>query len=131
MEIKVSQKQGQVPVTVFHIVGDLTGEAVLVQAAEQARKGGTEHLLLDMSASPYVSSSGLRGLHALWMMFRQDLSPQADEAIRQGITTGSYKSTQVKLCQLSKNALKALTLSGYDMFLEIHPSVDEAVASFR
>jgi hypothetical protein len=65
------------------------------------------------------------------MMFRQDVSPQADEAIKQGITTGSYKSPQVKLCQLSQNALKALSVSGYDMFLEIHPSVDEAVASFR
>jgi hypothetical protein len=112
-------------------VGDLTGEEILVQAAQQAHEAGARHILLDMTEVPYVSSSGLRGLHALWMMFRQDLSPEGDQAVKQGITGGSYKSPQVKLLKPSKNALKALSLSGYDMFLEIHHALEEAIDSFQ
>lgn len=131
MEIKVSQKQGKVPVTILHVVGDLTGEEILVQAAQQVQEAGAHHILLDMTEVPYVSSSGLRGLHALWMMFRENLSPEGDQVIKQGITGGSYKSPHVKLLKPSKNALKALSIPGYDMFLEIHYSLDEAIASFH
>jgi len=131
MEIKVSQKQGKVPITILHVVGDLTGEQILVQAARQAQEAGAHHILLDMTEVPYVSSSGLRGLHALWLMFREDLSPEGDRVIKQGITSGSYKSSQVKLLKPSQNALKALSLSGYDMFLEIHHALDEAIDSFQ
>lgn len=127
MEIKVSQKQGRVPVTVFHIEGDLTGEEILVEAAQKAYEAGARHILLDMHQVPYVSSSGLRGLHALWNMLRDEV---ADSTVRQGITQGTYKSPHLKLCGLSQAAQKALTLSGYDMFLEIHKSVADAIGSF-
>lgn len=127
MEIKVSQKQGRVPVTVFHIEGDLTGEERLVGAAQKAYEAGARHVLLDMNHVPYVSSSGLRGLHALWNMLRGDVD---DNTVRQGITQGTYKSPYLKLCCLSQAAQKALALSGYDMFLEIHKSVDDAISSF-
>jgi hypothetical protein len=64
-------------------------------------------------------------------LFRGPLSDESEQEVRQGIISGSYKSTNLKLLKPSKNALKALSVSGYDMFLEIHKKRANAIASFE
>lgn len=132
MKIKLSRKQGRIPITILHLEGDLAldGEGVLVAAAQQAYQQGARHILLDMTAVPYVSSSGLRALHQVWMYLRDDQSPEEAEGIKAGIIANTYKSPTLKLLNPSKAALKVLNISGYDMFLEIHHNLEEAVASF-
>lgn len=130
MDITVSQAQGTIPVTVFHINGDLSDEELLVAKAKEAYEAGSRNLLLDLSDTPYISSSGLRGLHMVWMLFREDKSESGDKAIRAGITQGSYRSRHFKLLNPSKSGAKALNVSGYDMFLEIHKNMKSAIASF-
>lgn len=132
MKIKVSRKQGRIPITILHLEGDLAldGETVLVAAAQQAHQQGIRHILLDMTAVPYISSSGLRALHQVWMQLRDDQSAEEAEAIKAGIIANTYKSPSLKLLNPSKAALKVLNISGYDMFLEIHHNLEDAVASF-
>jgi anti-anti-sigma factor len=64
VEISISQEQGRVPVTVFHIKGDIevTSYQQLEAAASQAIASGTRYLLLDLAHVAYISSAGLRAI---------------------------------------------------------------------
>jgi anti-anti-sigma regulatory factor len=130
MEIVVSQAQGRVPVTIFHIKGDLSDEALLVTQARQALAAGTKNLLLDLTDVPYISSSGLRALHAAWMLLREDTSEAGSKQVKEGIAQGTYRARHLKLLNPSQNAQKALSVSGFDMFLEVHKRLPAALDSF-
>jgi hypothetical protein len=130
MEIVVSQEQGRVPVTVFRLTGDLTSDEPLQSQAQEAFKAGTRNLILDLTQVPYISSRGLRLLHNLYMLLRTDAPAESDAATRAGVLSGTFKSPHLKLLNPSKDALKVLSLAGYDMFLEIYHNLEEAIASF-
>ena len=130
MEIVVTHDEGRVPVTVFRLKGDLANEEPLRSQASEAYEAGTRNLILDLNDVPYITSSGLRVMHYVFDLLRSDSPDESDEAVRKGIASGRYKSPHLKLLKPSKNALKALSVSGYDMFLEIHKNYKEAIASF-
>ena len=130
MEIVVTQEEGRVPVTVFRLKGDLASEEPLRSQATEAYEAGTRNLILDLSDVPYITSSGLRAIHYLFDLLRSDSPEESDQAVRKGIASGQYKSPHLKLVKPSKNASKALSISGYDMFLEVHKNKKEALASF-
>jgi hypothetical protein len=131
VEISVSQEEARVPVTVFQLKGELSSEEPLASLAQDAYDNGARYLLLDLTKVSYISSSGLRAIHQVYYMFRGPLSDESEQEVRQGIISGSYKSPTLKLLKPSKNALKALSVSGYDMFLEIHKKRANAIASFE
>ena len=130
MEITVAQKNADVAVTIFKLKGELASEEPLARLAQDAYDDGARYLLLDLTKVPYISSSGLRAIHQVYYLFRGPLSDETEQEVRQGIISGNYKSPNLKLLKPSKNALKALSVSGYDMFLEIHNKESEAIASF-
>ncbi len=130
MEIVITHDEGRVPVTVFQLKGDLANEEPLRSQASEAYEAGTRNLILDLNDVPYITSSGLRVMHYVFDLLRSDSPDESDEAVRKGIASGRYKSPHLKLLKPSKNALKALSVSGYDMFLEIHKNYKEAIASF-
>ena len=130
IEIVITHDEGRVPVTVFQLKGDLANEEPLRSQASEAYEAGTRNLILDLNDVPYITSSGLRVMHYVFDLLRSDSPDESDEAVRKGIASGRYKSPHLKLLKPSKNALKALSVSGYDMFLEIHKNYKEAIASF-
>ncbi len=132
MEIIVSHQQSRVPVTVFHIKGDLntaTYEQFQAQA-QQALQAGTHYLLLDLSETSYVSSYGIRGISQVFTWLRDTWQGESEADVSQGLRDGSFKSPHLKLLNPSRQVLKVLTTAGIDMFLEIHSDLQEAVASF-
>mgnify|MGYP001419328055 CR=1 FL=1 len=129
MEITISQANGRIPVTIFHLQGDLMNEEPLHQLAADAIAGGSRHILLDLSHVPYISSAGLRAIQLVFELLRQN-GDVDNEAMKRGIMTGTYKSPNLKLLNPTKNGLKTISVAGYDMFLEIHHDVQTAVASF-
>ncbi len=129
MEITSWREAGHVPVTVLQLKGDLVAEEPLGTRAQAAFDDGARHIVLDLSDVPYISSAGLRAIHSLYLLLRD--ADAADAAMaRQGIVKGTYKSPHLKLVRPSKNAMKALSTTGYDMFLEIHDNLRAAVHSF-
>lgn len=130
MDITVSQEQGRVPVTVFHLEGDLVHEEPLRSSVQQAYDDGARNVLLDLKNVPYISSAGLRVLHYVYNLLNDDEEQGDGRAVRRGIASGDYKSPHLKLLRPSKNAMKALSIAGYDMFLDIHDKQKEAVAAF-
>lgn len=129
MEITSWRETGHVPVTILQLKGDLVAEDPLAARAQAAFDEGAHYLVLDLSDVPYISSAGLRAIHSTYMLLR-NADPADNAAAVQGIAKGTYKSPHLKLVRPSKNAMKALSMTGYDMFLEIHDTVHSAVQSF-
>lgn len=129
MEIASWHETGAVPVTILQVKGDLTANEPLESRARAAVLDGTRDIVLDLSHVPYISSAGLRAIHSAYMLLRS-ADPADAAAATQGITTGAYKSPHLKLVRPSKNAMRALSTTGYDMFLEIHDTIASAVQSF-
>jgi anti-anti-sigma factor len=132
MDIEVTQEQGRVPVTVFHMKGEL--DAVLAeQLRTQGRAAiasGARYLLMDLAGVPYIASAGLRAFQEMFNLLREGSEGPGEAELRQGLRDGSYKSPHLKLLSPAKHAMEALSTAGFDMFLEIHKDLRSAVASF-
>ena len=128
MDITSWRETGSIPVTIFQLKGDLVAEDPLTARAQAAFADGTRNFILDLSDVPYISSAGLRAIHSVYMIVRD--ADASERPTAQSIASGSYKSPHLKLVKPAKNALKALSTAGYDMFLDIHDSIPAAVASF-
>ncbi len=131
MEIAVSQEQGRVPVTVFHVKGDINTETYerLESQAQQAIQSGARHLLLDLSEVPYVSSYGIRAISQVFTWLRGSQG-EDDVTVSKGLRDGTWKSPNLKLLKPNPRVLKVLTTSGVDMFLEIHDDLRQAIVSY-
>lgn len=132
MEITVTQEQGRVPVTVLHVQGDINAtSADQFQAqARQAYDGGARDMLIDLSKVSLISSAGLRALHQVFNMLRSESPEESDEAVRKGLTDGTFKSPHLKLLNPNQSVRQVLHVAGFDMFLEIHDNHKNAIASF-
>jgi anti-anti-sigma regulatory factor len=132
MEITVSHEQGRVPITVFQVKGDInmaTSEE-LQRQARRAFEDGMRDLVLDLSDVPYMSSAGIRALNDMFRLLRGATPAESDEAIKKGLSDGTFKSPHLKLVNPNRHVQEVLGMSGVDMFLEIHRNVKDAVASF-
>ena len=132
LEIVVSQEQGLVPVTVYHlkgVIGAHTYERLETQAAEDFANG-MRNLLLDLSEVTYMSSAGLRAFHEIFAMLRADTTEESNQAMRKGMMAGTFKSPNLKLLNPSPDVLRVIEIQGFDMFLEILSDYQKAIASF-
>jgi len=130
MEISVSEEQGRVPIHVVRVTGAITDNRELEQQAQAIFERGGRDILLDLSDVPYMATSGLRALHAIYTLLRSDAPEESDAALKSGIAAGTYQSPHLKLLNPSAHVLEALRAAGYDMFLEIHTNRKQAIASF-
>ncbi len=132
MEIIVAHQQGRVPVTVFHVKGDIDHSSYeqLQDTAQQAYTAGTRNLLLDLAEVPYVSSAGIRALTHIFNMLRADAPQESDAAMRKGLRDGTFHSPHLKLLQPTPRVASVLKTMGADMLVEIHTDLQAAIASF-
>jgi anti-anti-sigma factor len=130
MEIIVSEEQGRVPVTVFHIHGELTADTSdkFTAQAAAAIAGGTRNLLLDLSDVSFVGSYGIRALSSL-LSDLYKANGLTDEDARKVLRSGG-KAPYLKLLKPNQYVTKVLETSGMDMLLETHTDIKRAVASF-
>ena len=80
MNISVSQVQGQVPVTVLKVDGQLDGQTYqdLINKARDAYKAGWRDFLVDMTDLTYISSAGLVALHSMALLLQGEELPDTD-----------------------------------------------------
>lgn len=134
MEITVSTENARVPVTVIHVDGNIDASTYqrFQSKAEELIKGGAQHILVDLSHAPYVSSAGFRALHQIFNQLRT-LKPDSslsEEEMKKGISAGTYKSPHLKLLNLSKETKTIFEMSGFDMFIETYDDKKTAIDSF-
>jgi ABC-type transporter Mla MlaB component len=129
MEIAISQANGRFPIKIFHLTGDFLDEETLVAQAASAVASGDRYILLDLKKVRSIGSAGLRGLHRVFQLL-QEAGNADHEAVKKGILAGTYTTPYLKLLSPSKNAVQALHLAGYDMYLDIYTNQKTAVNSF-
>jgi anti-anti-sigma factor len=132
LTIAAETLQGRVPVTVFHLEGEIDSDSYdhLQTKAREAFDSGSQSLILDLTKVPYISSAGIRALHYIFNLLRQETESESDEAIRKGLRDGTFKSPHLKLLNPQPKVEQVLKSTGYDMFLEIHRDLLSAVNSF-
>ena len=132
MDIIVSQMQGRVPVTVLRINErvNLGNATALEETARIAFQNGMRNLVIDLTDVPSITSAGLRAIQVVNKLLGADPAEVSDTTARPPPGGGSLKSRHLKLVNTSPYVLRVLQTAGFDTFLDIHDSVQDAVASF-
>ena len=137
MEFTVTEFQGaSAPVTVLGIQGDLDASNYqdLIARAQDAYDAGTRDMLLDLSDTPYMSSSGLVALQSIASLLRGERTPDPDEgwgairAIDRHRDLGIQQ--HLKLLSPQPRVERVLEMVGFTRFLEVHTDLETAIASF-
>ena len=112
--VQTSQAQGRIPVTVFHLQGrvNLGSFAELEKTAKDAFDNGMRDLVIDLSKSDSLTSIGVRALVVIYKMLSTD------------------QGRHLKLAGPSPYLREILDVSGVTQSIEIHDTVEEAVASY-
>lgn len=133
MQIISVGESGAVPVTVFHIKGNINADTYgqLQEQARQAVERGTHCIVLDLADVPYMSSAGLRVINYLFHAMRTEAAEDSDAAIRDGLKAGTYRSPHVKLARPTPRVSEILNLAGINLFIEIHDDLQTAIGSFK
>jgi len=126
MQVVVSQEQGRVPITVFHVKGEIGAhnyDQIQSQVSE-AVESGMRDLILDLREVTYMSSAGLRAIHAIFKIM--EMKKGMDDWWQGRAVT----SPHLKIVAPPSHVLKTITAAGFDVFLEIHKNLKDAVGSF-
>ncbi len=135
MEIKISQEQCRVPVSVVAPTGDLDRATYqqLLATAQSLYAQGTRHVLLDLSQVPYISSAGLMALHSMALMLEGQALPDAEDgwgAMQRMRESEAGPQEHVKLLNPQPKVSRVLQTSGLDAFFPTFTDRQAALASF-
>jgi anti-anti-sigma regulatory factor len=136
MNIAVSQAQGNVPVTVIKLDGQLDGQNYqeLIGKAQELYKAGAHDFLLDLSDLSYISSAGLVALHSMALLTRGEELPDMEggwSAYRSmGRSSEAGMQKHVKLLNPRSEVMGVLDMVGFSNVFEIYTDLDEAIKSF-
>lgn len=137
MDITVQQVKAAVPIAIVTTHGDLDASNYLslVAEAQKIYDAGIRYLLLNLSQTPFLSSSGLVALHSIALLMRgeQPLDPEYGwETIHSmDSETNTGKQKHVKLLSPQERVDRTLDRSGLKQYFDIFSDLDTALASFR
>ena len=136
MNISVTQAQGNVPVTVLKLDGQLDGQNYqeLISKAQELHGTGARDFLLDLSDLTFISSAGLVALHTVALLARGAELPDAEggwSAYRSlGRSAEAGMQKHVKLLNPRSEVMGVLDMVGFGNVFEIYTDLDQAVNSF-
>ena len=136
MNISVSQAQGNVPVTVIKLDGQLDGQNYqeLISKAQELHQAGARDFLLDLSDLTYISSAGLVALHSVALLAKGEALPDTEggwSAYRSmGRSSEAGMQRHVKLLNPKSDVRGVLDMVGFGNVFEIFTSREEALNSF-
>jgi len=136
MNISVSPAQGNVPVTVIKLDGQLDGQNYqeLISKAQELYKAGAHDFLLDLSDLTYISSAGLVALHSIALLTRGEELPDTEggwAAYRSmGRSSEAGMQKHVKILNPRSEVMGVLDMVGFNNVFEVYTNFDEALKSF-
>lgn len=112
--VQISQAQGRVPVTIFRLQDrvNLGNFAELEDAAKQAYDNGTRDMVMDLSQTVSLTSIGIRAIVIIHKMLSSD------------------GGKHLRIANPMPYIREMLDISGVTQYIDIHNTVEEAVASF-
>lgn len=136
MEINISQEQGNVPVTVVKVAGQLDGQTYqsLIASVQETMKNGAPNILLDLGDLTFISSAGLVALHVIALLMRGEAMPDMENgwAALRSVNKSRESGIQqhVKLLDPRPEVLNVLEMVGFSTFFEIFTDRQKALDSF-
>lgn len=112
--INISQVQGRVPVTIFHMQDrvNLGNFAELEKTAREAHENGMRDLVIDLGQTTSLTSIAIRAIVIIHKM----------------LSTGPGR--HLKIVSPAIHIRELLDIAGVTQYIEVYETVDEAVASF-
>lgn len=135
MDFGVTPGPGRPDVAVLAMTGDLDASSYLeaIAQAETAYRDGTRVLLLDLSATDFVSSSGLVAIHSIALALQGPRPPDPAAGwatIRsRGFGQGSDARGCLKLVNPKPAVAATLAKVGFSDVFDTYPTVDAALAA--
>ena len=136
MDITVKQVQSRVLVAILQTHGDLDAASfqTLITKGKEVYEAGARDILLDMSDTAFMGSSGLAALHSLALLVRGEDLPDLESGwnVFHGIDRDRSSGLQehLKLLNPQPPIQRVLEMSGLTQFFEIHTDLEAALASF-
>jgi anti-anti-sigma regulatory factor len=132
MEINVSYHQGNEPITIMQLKGDLNGSNFmqLTDKAQELFMNPARYLLIDLSEINSISSAGLSALHKIALLY-SGAPQQMDHGFNPDLTHSSNARKFVKLLNPPAEVEKTLEIAGFKLFFKIYRDLDSALASFQ
>ena len=133
LDVKVTQKQGSVPVTVIRLEGefDASSSEQVKQKAHEILDEGAEYVLLDLSGVPFISSTGIRLIYSLQNQLHPKKPGDEGKAVARSLREGTYISPRLKILNPSSQAMNVFRMIGIDSYIEIYEDEEEAISSFE
>ena len=112
--VQVTQLQGRVPLTVFHLQDRINLEnfAELEAVARESYANGMHNAIIDLSRTAALTSIGVRAIIVIHKML------------------GTDGKRHLKIAGPAPEIRDMLDISGVTQYVEIYNTVEEAVASF-
>ena len=128
MEITVDLQQTNEPIAIMHIQGsiDASNFVQVVDKAQEIYQNPARNLILDLSAVPSISSTGLAAIHKIALLF----SGVSDPMKHPDLTHNGNARKRVKLLSPQPEVDKALESAGLKLFFKVFHDLDSAVKSF-
>ena len=136
MNIVVSQSQGAVPVTIMTLQGalDASNFQDVIDRAQVLYQSGTHNLVIDLSDLSFLSSSGLVALYGAARIMAGATPPNLEHgwgAFREmDSAMGRGPEKHCQLCSPQPPVDRALEITGFKAFLNVHPDRETALAAF-
>jgi anti-anti-sigma regulatory factor len=136
MKLTINEVQSNVSVTILGLDGELDASNFqeVILTAQNIISESQRHLMLDMSALKFISSSGIIALHSIVLLMRGEAPPDLEygwEAFRSiDRSQGTTKHPFVKLIRPQPKVARTLEVTGLMPFFEIFDDVASALASF-
>jgi anti-anti-sigma factor len=136
MQIIFTKHEGNVPVTIMQLAGNLDASnyTEVIDKAQEVRNDGVRDLLIDLGKVPYISSAGLMSLHTVVLIFAGQ-STQSKVGGRPSfrpinMARDGEVRKHVKLLNPQAAVEQVLDVVGLKQFFDIHTDLDTAVKSF-
>jgi len=112
--VQISQANGRLPVTVFTLQGrvNLGNFSELEKTAKDSYDSGMRDLVIDLSRTDGLTSIGIRALVVIHKMLSED------------------RGKHLRLAGPSPEIREMLEIAGVTHYIEIHDTVEAAIASF-
>jgi anti-anti-sigma regulatory factor len=139
MNFSVDQAEGDQPVTILRLEGDLDAAnfETVIEEGTRLHAEGTSNLLVDLRAVPFMGSSGLVALHSLALLLAggpgDDLSSgwEAQHAIARAVEGGMQNHLKVLLPPDPDSSLaRVMDRTGMNRFIEVCTDEATAIAAF-
>lgn len=138
MNIQVEHVEGEVPVTVMSLEGELDASSYLdvIERTRSLYQDGSRDLLLDLGSMSFMASSGLVALHSVALIMRGEDPPEPEagwgalHAVSRDLERATGHERHLKLLNPQPRVVKTLQTTGFDSILTIYTDRQTALASF-